>query len=113
MISLKSSMINTEITSRTFNALGIDESGLSETEIRILKTLYEADRPVGLETLSIITNESSKTIKNDLEPYLMQMGFMIRSGVGRTITPAGREYLENRGRLEFQKVEISADYIRK
>ena len=111
-IALKSPFVTTKITQRTFDDLGIDEFGLTNTEIRILKALYEADKPIGLESLSIITNESSKTLKSDLEPYLMQKGYILRSGTGRIITPDGREYLENRGRTEFQKVEISADYER-
>ena len=107
----RSYIITSYITTATFSDLGIDEFGLTKVELKILKVLYESDKPIGLETLAVITNESAKTIKNELEPYLMQQGYMVRSGSGRIITPDGREYLEKQG-LDFKKVEISADYER-
>ena len=111
----KITIVSHKTVNATFEDLGIDGSGFTKTEIKILETLYNSERPVGLETLAIVTNESAKTIKNELEPYLMQSGYMMRSGAGRVITANGRLYLEDKG---YQgkaagRVEISADYVRK
>ena len=97
-----------------FEKLGIDEEGFTKTEIAILKSLYNSDKPVGLENLSIITNESARTIKDAIEPYLIQIELMIRSGSGRLITRKGREYLDSKGYTAViaGKVDISAGYER-
>lgn len=111
----KEPYISEKTTEATFEELGIDATGLNKTELIILKTLYNAERPVGLETLSIISGESAKTIKNELEPYLMQQGYMLRSGTGRLITREGRLYLEDAGYEGNQagRLQISADYVRR
>jgi Holliday junction DNA helicase RuvB len=103
------------VTRSTFNELEIDEEGLTRTELKILETLYNAERPIGLDTLSVVTGESAKTIKNELETYLMQNGYIVRSGAGRIVTQKGRLYLEEKG---FQgryrgRLEISGDYVRR
>lgn len=108
-------VVTKAITTATFNDLSIDASGFTKTEIKILETLYNSERPVGLETLAIITNESAKTIKNELEPYLMQQGMLLRSGAGRIITAKGRNYLDGEGYIGSKsgRVEITADYQRR
>lgn len=110
----KSPIISSRYVKDTFDDLGIDESGFTKVEIKILQTLYNSERPVGLEALSIIANESAKTIKNELEPYLMQCGYMLRSGSGRIITAPGRLYLESKGYQGSKsgRIEITADYVR-
>ena len=64
--------------------------------------------------MAIITNESGKTLKDDVEPYLIQCGLMARSGSGRIITRMGREYLDEQGytAVVAGKSEISGNYIR-
>lgn len=114
MIANKSVLITSLLTKEVFEAMGIDIHGFSETEIKILMVLYKNDIPVGLENLSIITNESTKTIKERIEPYLIQSGLMMRSGSGRIITKSGREYLENQGYTgkASGKQYITANYER-
>ncbi len=111
-LSLKAIVVTTAITNQTFQDLGIDKMGLTNSEVHILKTLYSADKAIGLETLAVIINKPAKIIKLELEPFLMQKGLMIRSGTGRVITPTGRDYIESQENLNFHKVEISATYER-
>jgi Holliday junction DNA helicase RuvB len=98
-----------------FDELGIDSAGLSKTEIKMLVTLYNNDaKPIGLENLSILTNESLKTIKETIEPYLIQEGLMLRSGSGRIITLQGRAYLEENNYVGESTGRImKSDYVRK
>jgi Holliday junction resolvasome RuvABC ATP-dependent DNA helicase subunit len=73
-----------------------------------------SDKPVGLETLSLITGESQITIKNEIETYLIREEYMSRTGSGRNITPKGRSYLEEQGYVGKKngRVTITADYAR-
>ena len=93
----------------------MDKTGLSSIEIKILKSLFEANGAVGLDNLAIITNESPKTISQTLEPFLIQRGLLLRTGKGRSITKKGIKYLEVEGHLKNKqqnKTFIDASYIR-
>ena len=106
--------INSRTTNETFAAMEIDELGFNKIELKILKSLYNAEKPIGLETLSLITGESKKTIQNEIETYLVRQEYMHRSGAGRLITPKGRNYLEDKGYVgkKAGRVAIAADYVR-
>ena len=86
--------------------MGIDSTGLTPTDIQIMKSLYESESPIGLDNLSIITNESPKTISETVEPYLIQQGFITRGPRGRMLTDKGREYLEIN-----EHVDSGVDYV--
>ena len=83
-------------------------------ETKILQYLYETGgKPVGLENLSIMVNEAPKTLTNSTEPFLIQKGFLVRSGKGRLITEKGKKYLEGAHlKRKFVKEEIEEGYIR-
>jgi Holliday junction DNA helicase RuvB len=111
-----SSLITKDIVEDTFTLLGVDETGLRETELRLMKALYKAGIPIGVENLSIIINEAPRTIISAIEPFLIQRGFIIRSGQGRILTDKGRLYLEKNGFLgekKFQKEALPAGYVRR
>jgi len=98
----------------TFKEMGIDEKGLDKVEIGLLKALYDSGAPVGLENLSIIVNESTKTLSSSAEPFLIREGLIIRSGKGRLITKKGKEYLAETGYSgKTLKLEIPTGYVRK
>ncbi len=115
MLSEKSSIITKKLVESAFFTMGVDRTGLSKTEITILKSLFEANGPVGLDNLAIITNEAPKTITQTLEPFLIQRGLILRTGKGRNITKAGSRYLEEEGHLDKKinsKIFIDASYSR-
>lgn len=113
---LNTGLITTDVVEETFKSLGVDKMGLTETEVKILLTLYHSGEPIGLDNLSIITNEAPKTILSSIEPFLIQKGFIVRTGKGRTITARGVRHLRNNGHLggttEVEKVELEAGYVR-
>ncbi len=111
-----SKTITKDIVEDTFTLLGVDKNGLRETELRLMKTLYEANIPLGVENLAIIINEVPKTITNSIEPFLIQEGYIIRSGQGRLITGRGRKYLEESGffgKKKLQKEALPPGYVRR
>ena len=49
--------------------------------------------PVGLDTLAASTGEDSGTIEDVYEPYLLQLGFLMRTPRGRVLTPLAYEHM--------------------
>jgi Holliday junction DNA helicase RuvB len=113
MLAISSKFATVTLILSVFNDLGIDEEGFTTTELKILKALFEAEMPVGLDNLSIITEEDRKTISDSAEPFLIRKGFILKSGKGRIITPKGIDYIQQQGHGKLKKVEISFDYKRK
>lgn len=105
MLYLGEPEITMDIVEAQFQLLGIDSEGLTETDTIILKTLYDQDSPVGLETLSLKTNQDEKTIKEVSEPYLIIKGFIERGKRGRVITEEGRNHLISLGIVDPKEEE--------
>jgi Holliday junction DNA helicase RuvB len=52
-----------------------------------------AGGPVGLDTLAAAIGEEKNTIEEVYEPYLIQLGFLVKTPRGRMITPRGYRHL--------------------
>ncbi len=81
-------IINQQDACRALNLMDIDDLGLDFVDKRILMAMIEkfSGGPVGLETLSATTNEEVSTIEDVVEPYLLQLGFIVRTNRGRVVT---------------------------
>ena len=92
---LNNSNITKEIAKFALDRLDIDEQGLDATDRRILKTIIETYNggPVGIEALSTTLGEERDTIEDVYEPYLLQLGYIIRSPRGRMVSPKAYDYL--------------------
>ena len=76
---------------------GIDEVGmdaLDRTYMGIIAQTYEGG-PVGVEAVAASMGEDAGTLQDVVEPYLLQVGFLARTRMGRQITPKGLEWLKN------------------
>ncbi len=84
----KNPVINQEIADLALNMLDIDGHGLDEMDSRILETILVKFKggPVGLKTIAIAVGESVETIEDVYEPYLIQEGYIMRTGQGRIVT---------------------------
>lgn len=87
--------IDLAITRKALERLDIDDAGLDTMDRKILHTIAVkfSGGPVGLDTLSHAIGESSDTIEDTYEPYLIQQGFLHRTPRGRVVTPRGRGHL--------------------
>lgn len=82
--------ITREVADAGLKLLEIDALGLDHVDRRMLDTIIRmfGGGPVGLDTLAAATGEESNTIEDVYEPYLMQLGFLMRTPRGRIATQA-------------------------
>ena len=87
--------ITLPIARKALDMLEIDELGLDHTDRTMLLTMIEkfGGGPVGLDTLAASTGEDAVTIEDVYEPYLLQLGFLLRTPRGRVCTQAAYEHL--------------------
>jgi Holliday junction DNA helicase RuvB len=87
--------IDMEITKKALKRLKIDDSGLDEIDINLLRTIIEkySGGPVGIDTLATSIGEEVSTIEDMYEPYLIQEGFLKRTTRGRMVTDKTYKYL--------------------
>jgi len=83
--------ITDDIADRALLALEVDRAGLDHTDRRMLDAMIKKFRggPVGLETIAASISETRETIEDIYEPYLLQLGFIMRTPRGRVVTEAG------------------------
>jgi Holliday junction DNA helicase RuvB len=87
--------IDIKIAKFALKALNVDAHGLDEMDNRILTTIIEKFKggPVGITTLATAVSESSETIEEVYEPFLIQQGFIMRTPRGREVTEAAYKHL--------------------
>ncbi|MBR2519676.1 MAG: Holliday junction branch migration DNA helicase RuvB [Selenomonadaceae bacterium] len=90
-----SATITDEIADRALIALEVDRVGLDHTDRRLLDAMINkfGGRPVGLDTLAASISETRETIEDIYEPYLLQLGFIMRTPRGRIVTEAGYQHM--------------------
>ena len=87
--------IDIEIARYALKALNVDVHGLDEMDNKILNTIIDKFKggPVGLSTLATAVSESSETIEEVYEPFLIQEGFIMRTPRGREVTEKAYKHL--------------------
>ena len=76
--------------------LKIFRLGLLEQDIEYLKILKnKTNCYLGLNSLSKIIGDENINLLDDIEPYLLTLGFVEINSKGRKITPRGIDYLNN------------------
>ena len=76
--------------------LHVDNLGLDHIDRMILNAMIGkfSGGPVGLDTLAASTGEDSGTIEDVYEPYLLQLGFLMRTPRGRICTQAAYDHMK-------------------
>lgn len=87
--------IDQAVVVSALNLLRVDNQGLDEIDLKLLKTMIKFYRggPVGLNTLAANIGEEAETVAEMYEPYLLQIGFINRTPRGRVVTPAAYQHL--------------------
>lgn len=88
-------LIGPEEVKKTFQLLEIDSMGLEPADRRLLEIIIKKFNggPVGINTLAAALNDDQGSIEDIYEPYLMSIGFLLRTSAGRITTPAAYKHL--------------------
>ena len=89
-------ILSAKMADEALNMNGVDQLGLDKTDRNMLATMMDkfAGGPVGLDTLAATTGEDAATIESVYEPYLMQLGFIMKTPRGRVCTQAAWRYMQ-------------------
>jgi len=88
--------INAEISKKAMETLDVDSLGLDDLSVSILRTIIEKydGGPVGVSTLAISIGETSETIEEVYEPFLIMKGLIKRTQRGRVATKLAYDHLQ-------------------
>lgn len=87
--------IDIAISKYGLDALNVDAYGLDEMDNKILSTIIDKFKggPVGITTIATAVSETTETIEEVYEPFLIQQGFILRTPRGREVTEAAYKHL--------------------
>lgn len=90
-----SGRVNEDVAAEALAFFEVDHLGLDWMDVKILTTLAEvfSGKPVGLNTLASATGEEPDTLEDVYEPYLLQLGLLVRTPKGRQATARAFEHL--------------------
>ncbi len=89
--------ITGDVADEALRREGVDEQGLDRLDRAFLTTIAEQYRggPVGIGAIAATLTEDAETLEDVVEPYLLKIGYVVRTAGGRKITSAGMEHLKN------------------
>ena len=87
--------ITREIADEALTKEGVDHAGLDRVDRLYLTTIMEnySGGPVGVEALAATINEETTTLVDVVEPYLLKIGFVIRTPSGRKVGEPAKAHL--------------------
>jgi Holliday junction DNA helicase RuvB len=87
--------VTAEIAGRALDQEGVDEAGLDRLDRRFLTAIIEQYKggPVGLEAIAATINDEAETLAEVVEPFLLKIGYVVRSPNGRKATSAAYAHL--------------------
>jgi holliday junction DNA helicase RuvB len=88
-------VISRPVAHDALDSLEIDALGLDMLDRRYLASIIDKfdGGPVGVETLAATLSESSETLEDVIEPYMLHLGFISRTLRGRVATRLGYAHL--------------------
>jgi len=88
--SLTGKVVNAALEIQQIDDLGLDE--LDRSFLSSLIRVYNGG-PAGIEALAATMGQERDTLEDVVEPFLLQIGFVIRTRQGRCATPAAYRHL--------------------
>jgi Holliday junction DNA helicase RuvB len=88
-------VVDAKVADEALIRLEIDGRGLDTMDRRYLACIAEnyGGGPVGVETLAAALSEQRDVIEDVIEPYLMQLGLLMRTPRGRLLSEGGYRHL--------------------
>jgi len=92
----KQKTLSVETVLKTLEMLEIDHLGLELADRQLLEVIIKKFKggPVGLKAVAAALNEEAGTIEDIYEPFLMRLGFLHRTPLGRIATQAAYNHLK-------------------
>ena len=97
-----SGLVTAEVASAAMEIEGVDALGLDRLDRLYLTTLsknYQGG-PAGINALAATINEDQQTLDDVVEPFLLKIGFIVRTPQGRRTTPEGFEHIGLKPRFD-------------
>ncbi|MGO4955888.1 Holliday junction branch migration DNA helicase RuvB [Luteococcus sp. Sow4_B9] len=87
--------VDRRITAEALELYEVDPLGLDRLDRAVLESICTkfAGGPVGLSTLAISVGEETETVEEVAEPFLVRLGFLMRTPRGRVATRRAWEHL--------------------
>ena len=87
--------IDAEVAADALRVEGVDELGLDRLDRLYLETLAKnySGGPAGINALAASANEEVQTLEDVVEPFLLKIGFIMRTPQGRRATPQGMAHV--------------------
>jgi Holliday junction DNA helicase RuvB len=81
-------IVTAEVADAALAMLDVDPAGLDVMDRKLLEAILDkfGGGPVGLDNVAAAIGESSDTIEDVIEPYLIQQGYLQRTPRGRMVT---------------------------
>lgn len=88
-------VITEKVGCTALDEMGVDERGLDTLDRKYLRAMidYYGGGPAGLNALAATLAEDQDTLQDVVEPYLLKIGFVIRTARGRMATQAAYNHL--------------------
>lgn len=88
-------IVDQEAADAGLTTFGVDELGLDKVDRAILSAICQrfGGGPVGVNTLAVSVGEEPETVEDVYEPFLLQLGLLMRTPRGRVATPAAWQHL--------------------
>lgn len=89
-------IVTLDVTFAALEMLGIDKTGMDSLDREYLQTMIRVFEggPVGIEALAHTMNTSRDTLEDEVEPFLLRNGFVVRTPRGRMATNKTYEHLQ-------------------
>ncbi len=101
-------VVTEEIAKDALQLEGVDRLGLDRLDRLYLETLAKNYNggPAGVNALAATLNEEQQTLEDVVEPYLLKIGFILRTTQGRRTTPEGANHA---GVIQEPGAELKSD----
>ncbi|WP_396121920.1 Holliday junction branch migration DNA helicase RuvB [Aestuariimicrobium sp. p3-SID1156] len=88
-------VVTLDVVEKALDLYEVDKLGLDRLDRGVLESLCLkfGGGPVGLSTLAISVGEEPETVEEVAEPFLVRLGFLMRTPRGRVATPAAWGHL--------------------
>jgi Holliday junction DNA helicase RuvB len=88
-------VVTAETVTRALALEGVDPMGLTTLDHKYLKTIIDFYHggPVGIEAIAATLQEETDTLVDVVEPYLLKIGFVVRTSSGRKASESACRHL--------------------